>query len=361
MSKFGDLCTVRKFGLAVFAGLAFFLVNTMPAAALDDGSGSVQLPLIKLSNPTAGHRLYIKLLGLGQRKVDVPLLFDTGTPGISVDCKAVLGPKLCTEDGIKADKELLVDGIRITSQKISNKFETVIEYGQLAYAQIKFGSPASLVSTSKEIPFVLRYKEEDRQTGKTIHTENMGVFGVSPIDATSQGEFLKSPLTSVEVSPGLLQGFYLTPIGANWVRCSNKKNDCPPAMSLHIGVDENIKKEFTLTKINRLSNRYPFPTVEACVAFQDQRICKQTLFDTGAIKTIISKKPKTSRETFLRAGETATLSGPIVGEWKFQTKTNAEFQLTDGIDFNVIGIRYFEKNSLLFDLETGQMGFRMGR
>jgi hypothetical protein len=319
------------------------------------------LPLVKLSHPAAGHRLYIKLLGLGQRKVDVPLLFDTGSAGVSVDCRAVLGPKLCTENGVTADKELLVDGIRITTQKISNRFEKVIEHGQLAYAQVSFGSPANLVSTSKEIPFFLRYKEEDRQTGKTTHTTHMGVFGVSPIDASTQGEFLKSPLSSVEVGPGLLKGFYLSPIGTNWVACSHKKNNCPLAMSLHLGIDENIKKDFSLTEIKRLSNRYPFPTVEACVAFQKQKVCKQTLFDTGATKTIISKKPRTNRETFLRVGESVTVSAPIVGEWKFQIKSNAEFELTDLIDFNLIGVRYFEKNSLLFDFEKGQIGFRMGR
>jgi hypothetical protein len=361
MSKFRFPRPVKKFGLGAFVGLALSLVGVMSAAAQDSGSGSVQLPLIKLSNPTAGHRLYIKMLGLGQRKVDVPLLFDTGHAGISVDCKAVLGAELCTEDGIKADKELLVDGIRITTKKISMKFESVIEHGQLAYAQVKFGSPESPISTSKEIPFFLRYKEEDRATGKATRTEHMGVFGVSPIDATSQGEFLKSPPANVEVGPGFRRGFYLSPIGEKWVRCSNKKNDCPLAMSLHIGIDANILKEFALTETKRLSNRYAFPTVEACVAVQKESICKQTLFDTGAAKIIVSKKPKNNRETFLPVGANVAVSGPIDGEWKFKTKSAAEVQIADFIDFNVVGIRYFENNSLLFDFEKGQMGFRLGR
>lgn len=360
MNNSGRVCTLKSYGLTAALGLVFFLFHFNPAVALDGGNASV-LPLIKFTDVIDGHWLYIRLVGLGQRKVDVPLIFDTGHSGISVDCRALLGYELCTKEGIKTDNEMLVDGIRITAKKVSQRFEKVIEYAQIAYARVSFGSSESPVSTSKEIPFLLRYKEEDRATGKTIVTGHMGVFGVSPIDATSSGIWYKSPLASVKIGPSLSKGFYLSPIGANWVACYNHMSNCPLTMSLHIGIDDSIKKEFKLTKIKRLSNRYTFATVKACVAFQKQSVCKQTLFDTGSPKSIVSQKPQNSSSPFLRAGERATLSGPAVGEWRFETKSNGEILLTDAIEFNVIGIHYFEKNSLLFDLETGQIGFRIGR
>ena len=360
MTNSGQACTLKKYGLTAALGLAFILLHFNPVIALDDRNTSV-VPLIKFTDVFDGHWLYIRLVGLGQRKVDVPLIFDTGNPGISVDCGAVLGSEFCTEAGVKLDKKFLADGIRVTTKKVSQRFEKVIEYGQIAFARVSFGSSESLVSTSKEIPFLLRYKEEDRATGKTTVTGHMGVFGVSPIDATSSGIWYKSPLTSVKTGSSLSKGFYISPTGTNWVDCRSNMSNCPLAMSLHIGIDDNIKKEFKLTKIKRLSSRYPFPTVQACVAFQNQRVCKQTVFDTGSPKTMISQKAQNSSNPFLPAGESATLSGPAVGEWRFETKSNGEILLTDAIAFNVLGIHYFEENSLLFDLETGQIGFRTGR
>jgi hypothetical protein len=43
------------------------------------------------------------------------------------------------------------------------------------------------------------------------------------------------------------------------------------------------------------------------------------------------------------------------------TRYQPEIEFVPQINHHVFGIRYFEENSLLFDLDTGEIGFRIGR
>jgi hypothetical protein len=73
--------------------LAALLSQASPGRAAGEGPGTV--PLIKLEypgNPPNIRMLYVRLLALGDRKVDQPLLFDTGSAGMTVECPSFFPP-----------------------------------------------------------------------------------------------------------------------------------------------------------------------------------------------------------------------------------------------------------------------------
>jgi hypothetical protein len=49
-----------------------------------------------------------------------------------------------------------------------------------------------------------------------------------------------------------------------------------------------------------------------------------------------------------------------LGEWNFATSYKPEVEFYPEIAHNIIGIRYFETNSFLIDLETKEIGIRIG-
>ncbi|ESX71823.1 hypothetical protein X757_21585 [Mesorhizobium sp. LSHC414A00] len=47
-------------------------------------------------------------------------------------------------------------------------------------------------------------------------------------------------------------------------------------------------------------------------------------------------------------------------DWNFKTTYNPEVEIVPGLEHNIVGIRYFDKNSLLLDFETREIGLRLG-
>ena len=96
--------------------LVYTFINSTVRAAGEDGP--IPVSLIKLEypgNPPNIRMLYIRLLRLGAKRVNQPLLFDTGSSGVTIDCKVALPRELCSPDGIRIDKDTEVNGIFVTT------------------------------------------------------------------------------------------------------------------------------------------------------------------------------------------------------------------------------------------------------
>ena len=328
------------------------------------GSDPPVIPLIKLEYPGQPRNirmLYVDLRALGERQIAQPLLFDTGSAGVTVECSVVLPEKLCSHAGIKIDKETVIDGITVTTQKIVSHYGTYDEYGNLAFARMTIGRKGQSVATSGPVPFLVRYKKVRRSTGEIVGGPlwPLGVFGVSPVGGQVSGK-LQSPMAAFEVAPGLHRGFYLSPIGTKWRQCTNEERNCPIVDALHIGIPDALRKNFKLSKWVRASGRHNFPTVETCIALENLNICQPTLFDTGNSTVMIAGQSKRSKSS-LPIGTSLKVSGADFGTWRFNTTYRPEVELYPNLDTNIIGIRYFETNSLMFDLGTQEIGFRLGR
>jgi len=345
--------------MQLLASTIFFFTAINFAAA-----ESKTVPLIKLEYPGKPENirmLYIDVLKLGKRRIAKPLLLDTGSAGVTIQCDVVLPKKLCSHDGIKIDKETEIDGIRITTEKIVSHYGTYDEYGNLAYAMMTIGRKGQSVTTSSEIPFLIRYKQVRRSTGEIVGGPlwPLGIFGVSPVGGQAQGR-LQSPMAAFDVGPGVHRGFYLSPIGTKWRTCTNEQRSCPTVDALHVGIPDTLRKEFKLSKWRRASDRHNFPTVDTCIAFDSAEACRPTLFDTGNSTIMVAGKSGSS-DGSLPVGANVKVSGANFGTWDFRTTYRPEVEFYPNLDTNIVGIRYFEKNSLLFDLETQEIGFRLNR
>jgi hypothetical protein len=341
-------------GILCLAAIVLF----SQAGRAQDAAMPMAIALTKYSESGQGDRPFITVTRVGNREVNVPLLFDTGTAGTTVDCKLILPKERCSDKGVVLSASDSEYGIRVTETKIEHKFEMVIEHGQLAYAKISIGTKGADISTAGEVPFTIRYKEVERSTGKTTKTGINGIFGASPIDATLQRAGEISVLREIEVGTGLHKGYFLTPMGKTWKNCAKRLDLCPTVQALHIGIDEEIRKQFRLSATKRPSSRWPFATVEACIGYGKKISCKQTLFDTGSPKSIIAEKLAGSSNTLPRKS-TISVTGKDFGEVRLASDPRRQVIFVPNLEFHVVGLRYFEENSLLFDFDTNEIGFRL--
>lgn len=340
--------------------LAGFILIAIPEASADTSP----VPLIKLEypgNPPNIRMLYVRVLALGNRRVDVPLLFDTGSAGITIACESVLPTHYCSTDGIKIKKNLELDGLTVTTRRIVSQYGTYDEYGNLAFARIRFGSEASSVTSSEAVPLLIRYKKVRRATGEVVGGPlwPKGIFGVSPVGAQADG-FLRSPIEAIDVPPGWHRGYRLSPIGAAWRACTNEQRNCPEVAALYLGVDEAARKSFALAKLGKVKSQHYLPFVEACVAWLDQTVCRPTIYDTGNSTIMIAGEPPAGAGPSLAVGTDVSVTGPDARAWRFTTLYQPEVEFAPHMDIHLIGIRYFETNSLLVDVDAQEIGIRLG-
>jgi hypothetical protein len=341
------------------AVLGALLSQALPSGAADDTPATV--PLIKLEypgNPPNIRMLYVRLLALGDRKVDQPLLFDTGSAGMTVECEVVLPAPFCSPEGIKIDKPLELGGITVTTQKEVMHYGADDEYGNIAIARITIGARERPVSTAKGVRLLIRYKKVRRSTGEIVGGPlwPKGFFGASPI----VGGTLTSPLNAMLPANGLRHGWYLSPIGADWTKCTNEEGNCPEVAALHIGISESVKSSFRTSKWQKADARYAFPTVAACIAWEGGSACRPTAYDTGNATIMVGGKPPKKTDAALGVGVNVTVTAPDHDPWTFTTTYKPEVEFFPQMDHHLVGIRYFETNSLLFDLAAEEIGFRIG-
>jgi hypothetical protein len=305
--------------------------------------------------------LYINVLKVGELHVNQPLLFDTGSSGMTIDCHVIVPePQYnCMETGIKIPKDMELGGVKITKQKVIMRYGTYDEYGNLAYANVSIGSSENQISTVEPIPILIRYKKVRRSNGEVVGGPlwPKGIFGTSPIGGGGPNQVIKSPLEAMTVNSGMMKGYFITPVGTEWKVCTNEERNCPEVAALHLGIHKTIKDEFKNIKWKIFDKRANFPTVDACIAWERKIICQHTLFDTGnsTIQVGLNTKKK-----HLETGVEMLVSKTSLFEWRFSTEYQPEVEFLPQ-NFNIVGIRYFETNSYLIDIDAKEIGFRIGK
>jgi hypothetical protein len=226
---------------------------------------------------------------------------------------------------------------------------------------VTFGSPKAPVSTDTTTPFIIRYKQVKHSTGEIVGGPlwPKGIFGISPVGGSGPDRMIKSPLLLVSVGPGLDRGYYLSPLGTKWNRCTTGDGTCPEVEALHIGVPKNIKKDFRIQRWQEANWRYNFPTIDACISWGSESKCRPTLYDTGN-STIMVSTDASEPYSSLNTGANILVKADGQEDWSFKTTYSPEVEFIPGLPHNIVGIRYFEKNSLLLDFETKQIGLRLG-
>jgi len=231
----------------------------------------------------------------------------------------------------------------------------------VASARVTLGSPDASASTDRRVSFLIRYKVVRRDTGKIVGGPlwPKGIFGISPIGGDGPDQMIRSPIDAVNVGAGLHRGYYLSAIGSKWKPCTNGEGNCPKVEALHIGVPDDEKRSFKMQKWKQASPRYNFPTLESCLSWNSEPSCRPTLYDTGN-STIMVPADTSKPYTSLDVGTKVAVKTEGQDDWDFTTTYKPEVEMVPGLEHNIVGIRFFEKNSLLVDLETQEIGLRLG-
>jgi hypothetical protein len=349
--------------ILVLASAYPFVNSTVPAVAED---GPIPVPLIKLEypgNPPNIRMLYVRLLKLGAKRVNQPLLFDTGSSGVTIDCKVALPSELCSPDGIRIDKDTEVNGIVVTTEKVIAIYGSYTEYGHIAKARLTFGDTARPAETSEAIAVLIRYKKVRNSDGKIVGGPlwPLGIFGVSPLGGIGPNESIRSPIDAVALGGNVHRGYRLDPIGRRWKVCTNERGDCPTTPSLHVGLSDQDKDGYQLWKLTRANPAYNFPTLDTCINWQISKICEPTLFDTANSTIMIGGSVSNEAGASLPKGSKVSVDITNGDTWRFQAEYRPEVEFVHSLDHHIVGIRYFEKNSFLVDLDAGEIGLRLGK
>ncbi len=356
----------RKLGFLVRTVFRLIYVSILLASPVFAADRPLAIPLIKLEypgNPPNIRMLYINILKLGRRDVDKPILFDTGSSGMTIDCKVVLPSEMCSEKGIKIKAPVELDGITVTTEKAVLHYGTYDEYGNIATARVVFGSAGANGGTSEPVSFLIRYKKVRRATGEIVGGPlwPMGIFGASPVGGGGPGRKLKSPLLSVTAGRGLVRGYYLDPISDDWTVCTNERRDCPQVGALKIGIPREVRDQFSMSKWRSANDDFNFPTINACIGWGAEPLCKPTLYDTGNSTIAVAGRASKKIGPSLRPGASVEVTAGEHADWNFETIYEPEVEFVPRLNHHIIGIRFFEENSLLFDFEAAEMGFRIGQ
>jgi hypothetical protein len=351
------LTWLRNAGSLAAAVFVAIFLNTSLCHAED--TAPLVLPLIKLEYPGEPKNIrmvYLRLIKLGDHTVDQPLVLDTGSPGITVDCALVLPAKMCSSEGVKIDKETVVDGITVTTQQHVAHYGTYDEYGNLAYAVVQMGSDNAPVVTQEPIAFLIRTKKVRRSDGQIVGGPlwPKGMIGISPIGAIDEAGSIRSPLAAVAAPAGLHRGYTIGALGKKWKICTIEDGNCPEVPALSIGIDPDKGDGWKFIPIARANTRFNFPTMTACFSFGQKTSCKPTLFDTGNSTMVVAGS----------AGKPLKKGVPVkvmsVQQWEFVTRYSPEVEFAEGLDHHIVGIRFFEENRLAVDLDEGRIGIAIG-
>lgn len=328
-------------------------------AAMAERSAPVALPLLKLEYPGQPENIrmvYLTLAGVGDREIGQPLLLDTGSSGMTVECEVILPADICTPDGIRIEAETVINGIRITTEKVVAHYGSYDEYGQVAFGTLRFGSPGAEVTTGGPVPFLIRTKKVRRSDGAVVGGPlwPKGLIGTSPLGGIGPDQLIISPLAAVPVPEGLNRGYTIGDLGSEWTTCTIEAQDCPSVPGLSFGVDPDDSAGWKFAPIGRGDRGYNFPTVAGCLKIGDQTHCKPTLFDTGNSTIVVAGVSGAP----LRRGAEVTLL--TLGRWDFKTEYAPEVEFAPGLGHHILGIRFFEENRLSIDLDRNRIGLRIG-
>jgi hypothetical protein len=343
------------------------------------------------SNPA---RLFIFVTAVGSHAVRMPLAFDTGSSGITLNALTIFPNTIVTSNGFNfggGESLISYNGITVTPMQGTRTYGGSTgrtEIGNLGFATVTFGDTRSLLTT-QTMPVFLYYAIQSNQVPpQTLTAETQdGWFGVNGApDLTKLGGstsnapectqsatgncWVASVFDYLKYASGIDAGFSLGPLQLQTCDITSAGN-CTPSPALTVGLSSSSAGGFTTEMLPCPPLNYTGPStingVSVCQAYvsgttvsvtgsTDEAFSQSVIFDTGTpyfALNIPSDKPvPTTVDSFgltTPSGFMYTASnGSDVSAVHVQQSSSG----------SVIGLGYFETNSLLIDLTKGIQGWK---
>ncbi|WP_184545550.1 hypothetical protein [Mucilaginibacter sp. FT3.2] len=226
-------------------------------------------------------RVLIAITKIGTQTVNYGSIFDTGSPGMTMDATGIIPASMITSAGIQVTGDsTVVNGITITSKTSTISYGdatgTTIEYGNLAYANVTVGNSLGSMDL-KRVPFFLYYKIVDSKKNQ-LAAHSADVFGVGP-GLSSTITTISSPLRFYTYGTGLTSGFKLTTLNiANFLTSPTYT-----ASLLTVGLTSADLKSsgFIMHTLSQQGIYGYSPNIPGTITYNGQTISAELLFDTG--------------------------------------------------------------------------------
>lgn len=305
-------------------------------------------------------RVLIAITKIGTQTVNYGSIFDTGSPGMTMDATDIIPASMITSSGITVTGDsTVVNGITITSKTSTISYGdatgTTKEYGNLAYTNVTVGNSLGSMDL-KRVPFFLYYKIIDSK-GNKLSAHSADVFGVGPGLSTNITT-ISSPLRFFQYGAGLTSGFKL----ATLPTASFLSTPTYVAGLLTVGLTANDLSSagFVMHPLNPTPLYGYSPNLAGTITYGGTTISAQFLFDTGTPSvTTIEKLAAVN----LPVNTTVTLTTTRGFTYTYVTSNTAnltavENQSISGDYRTILALDFFIKNEYLTDYANHQIGLK---
>jgi hypothetical protein len=368
-------------------------------------AGAIQQPTtINLYPSDSGNRLFVMVTALGGQAINMPLIFDTGSAGITLYAPAIGFPSsMLNASGFvfpSGQSTMTYNGITVTNQSGTRSYGGrggTVEVGNIGYTQVTFGDAAGELTT-EYMPVLLYYSVTQNSVPLTVLEQQGlglydGLFGVNteadPITvgsvAPGANDAVCSPGTTgpcytvsvlkyFQYGHGVDAGFLMTP--APLQPCNiTVAGDCPPIPALTVGLTAWMQSDFSEVTLACPPAGYLGPqtingdlvcqkaipgTTVALTGVPNGTLTGNVLFDSGTPEMILYP-PNSTFPTSVRPGTPVVVTTPSRFAYTYAANESQTTSTTVNVNVNNdqthIGVAYFTTNSFLIDYTTNTEGW----
>lgn len=343
-------------------------------------------------------RLFIFVTAVGSQTVQMPLAFDTGSAGITLNALAIFPMSIVTAAGFNfgGRSTISLNGITVTQLNGTRTYGGATgrtEIGNLGFATVTFGDSMGSFAT-QQMPVFLYYALQSNTSPPTPEEPQAqdGWFGVNDApDAIKLGTstanapecsesvtgscYVGSVFKYLKYASGVDAGFVLSRLQIQGHNCDiTSPGACSPAAALAVGLNSSSASGFTLTNLPCPPSGYTGPAeingYAVCEAYvpetsisvtgsPNEAFSSPVVFDTGTPFFIFNIPSGTAVPATVASFQLTTASGFVysatAGSDIFTVKVQPLPATAQG---SVVGLPYFQTNSLLTDFTTGMQGWK---
>jgi hypothetical protein len=346
--------------------------NTPPPAKTVTTAKPTTFGLYEYGDGT-DNRIFIPVSKVGTQTIadgGYPLVFDTGSTGLTLDATDIIPASMITSAGITVTGDsVVVNGITITNQTTTMSYgdanAPTVEYGNLAYADFTIGDNNGDISI-KRVPFFLYYKILDGNKNP-YPPHSADIFGVGP-GFSFTNKNIVSPLSIYNPGTGLTRGFKLATLNGNDFNTTG-----PYVAGLFtVGLTDadRFSSGFVMHPLSYSSDGGYSPDIPATIAYSGTSTAAEILFDTGTPSiTIIEDKNASSVKKSLNSlgdlPDGAVVTITTNRGFKFNYTVSANNNLTtvenpnqSGDYRSILSINFFVQNEFLTDYDNNIIGLK---
>jgi hypothetical protein len=365
-------------------------------------NGTIQQPTtINLYPSQDSNRLYVFVTAVGSQPVDMPLAFDTGSAGITLDAQSIFPPSMVTASGFifpEGQDTITYNGITVTKEAGTRLYGALIggttENGNIGFAKVSFGDASGLLTTDV-MPVFLYYSITVTGSPGTAAgvTHKQGWFGVSTeankifLNAPAAGATANLPcaldtsadcyvisiLKYLHYAPFIDPGFALNP--APLQDCDiTLVGSCTPEPMLTVGLTRQIESGYSQVTLTCPQASYlgpetiagylvcedliPFSSITVSVPGNAPIVLNENLlFDSGNQAVNIAQSSGTLVPA-LAQGTGVSVETPSGFTYNYTAETSGITRTSVATSGSAgIGINFFTQHSFFIDFVTNTEGW----